>query len=82
MFNTLTCFINGRLANSKAPGGGHKTSHLTSFCATVNSYISPRVLFLRNFADAEFRENKAHAKWRKRALSFSDVGNHAKVANF
>ena len=32
---------------------------------TVNSEMFMRVLFLRNFADAEFCENKTLAKWRK-----------------
>ena len=41
---------------------------------TVNSEIFARVLFLRNFADAEFRENKTLAKWRKLFLIFTDVG--------
>ena len=32
---------------------------------TVNLEIFATVLFSRNFADAEFRENKTLAKWRK-----------------
>ena len=46
---------------------------------TVNSEIFATVLFLRNFADADFRENKTLAKTPCPLLMFV---NHAKVANF
>ena len=35
---------------------------------TVNSEIFARVLFLRNFADAEFRENKTLANLMAKTL--------------
>ena len=38
--------------------------------STVNSEIFARVLFSRNFADAEFRENKTFAKWRKHFVPY------------
>ena len=43
-----------------------------SFIA-VNSEVFARVLFSRNFADAEFHENKTLAQ-RQSSLSFTDVG--------
>ena len=82
VFNTLTCFINGRLANSKAPDGGHKTSQLTSFCATVNSEIFVRILFSRYFADVEFREYKPSRNGESALCPSLMYVNHAKVANF
>ena len=82
MFKTLTCFINERLANSKAPDGGHKTSHLTSFCATVNSEIFVRILFSRYFADVEFREYKPSRNGESALCPSLMYVNHAKVANF
>ena len=39
-------------------------SHLTPMLYTVNSEISARVLFSRNFAYAKFHENKILAKWQ------------------
>ena len=32
---------------------------------TVNSEVSEKVLILRKFADAKFRENNTLAKWQK-----------------
>ena len=37
---------------------------------TVNSENFVRVLFSRNFADAEFRENKTLAKWRNHSVIY------------
>ena len=49
---------------------------------TVNSEKKfVRVLFSRNFADAEFRENKTIGKWLKH-LSFTDVGKSCQSHEF
>ena len=37
---------------------------------TVNSNIFVRVLFLRNFAYAKFRENKDLPKWRNHSVDY------------
>ena len=37
---------------------------------SVNSEIFARVLFSRNFAYAQFRENKVLAKWRNHSVNY------------
>ena len=41
---------------------------------TVNSEIFARILFSRNFAYAEFRENKRSSRNGEIILSFTDIG--------
>ena len=43
---------------------------VTYFNNTVNSKKIARVLFLQNFADAEFRENRTLAKKRKHSVVY------------
>ena len=43
---------------------------LKIFLHTTNSEIFARVLFLRNFAGAKFRENKSLAKWRNQSVVY------------
>ena len=48
---------------------------------TVNSEIFARVLFSRNFANEEFRENK-NSRNGENPLSFTDVGKSDQNRNF
>ena len=50
--------------------------------STVNSEIFARILFSRNFAYAEFRENKNPRKIVKTLCLYLMKANHIKVANF
>ena len=44
--------------------------HETRMQTVVNSEISTRTLFLRNFAYAKFRENKTLMKWQNHSVVY------------
>ena len=45
-------------------------AELVRYFYTVNSEIFARVLFSRNFTDAEFHENKSLRKWRNLSVMY------------